>query len=471
MMTRLLHLTIARLLLGGAVLLAAALGAQGAWAQDAKDKEIKELRDRLDRLEKEVGVKKEAPAAAPSPGAPVAPAEAPQTIGDRIKTLEDAIKSTPLLGVVKDWQFGGHVAVSYNYNFNDPKSQNNAFRVFDDKANHFDINQAELWIEKPTSTESPLGFGLDFLIGRDAKKVHSLGLGISSGDDPTKSDVFDLLQAYVTYKAPIGNGLDLKAGKFVTLHGAEVIRRTGDYQVSRSILFGFAIPFTHTGIMATYPFADWLSVTLGVVNGWDNTDDNNNDKSVHGMVTVTPLKDLTVTIGGTWGAEARFAGDDSNGPKRGLLDIVATYKPIAPLTLTLNYDYGEQDKGVFKNLATGELKSAVWQGIAGYAQYDFTDKFSVGLRGEYFIDEQGFRLGFASADPFNPGTPLRVNLWEMTLTARYKLLDHLFASVEYRHDEATNGRKVFDDGGLDSTGAQKKSDSQDTFALELVYQF
>ena len=56
---RLLHLTIARLLLGGAVLLAAALGAQGAWAQDAKDKEIKELRERLDRLEKEVGVKKE----------------------------------------------------------------------------------------------------------------------------------------------------------------------------------------------------------------------------------------------------------------------------------------------------------------------------------------------------------------------------------------------------------------------------
>ena len=66
---------------------------------------------------------------------------------------------------------------------------------------------------------------------------------------------------------------------------------------------------------------------------------------------------------------------------------------------------------------------------------------------------------------------MRVNLWEMTLTARYKLLDHLFASVEYRHDEATNGRQVFDDGGLDSFGAQKKSDSQDTIAFELVYQF
>ena len=38
-------------------------------------------------------------------------------------------------------------------------------------------------------------------------------------------------------------------------------------------------------------------------------------------------------------------------------------------------------------------------------------------------------------------------------------------------DEATNGRQVFDDSGLDGNGAQKKSDSQDTITFELVYQF
>jgi predicted porin len=457
---RLPHLMIARLLVGGAVLLAAATGVPPVWAQDAKEKEIQELRQRLDRLENEIGVKKEAPAVAPAPGAPAAP---PQSVGDRIKTLEETIKSTPLFGVIKDWNFGGHAAVSYNYNFNDPRSRNNVFRVFDDKANQFDINQAELWIEKPISTESPIGFGLDFVIGRDAKKIHSLGLGINSGDDPTKSDVFDLTQAYVTYKAPIGKGLDLKAGKFVTLHGAEVIRRTGNFNISRSLAFGFAIPFTHTGIMATYPFTDWLTVTAGIVNGWDNTDDNNNDKSFHGMATITPMKDLTVIIGGTWGPEARFAGDDANGPKRGLLDLVATYKPIPPLTLTVNYDYGTQDEAFGAGTPT-----ATWHAIAGYAQYDLTDKLSVGIRGEYFRDEEGFRLAFT--DPIT-GNPARLNVWEITLTGRYKLLDHLFASIEYRHDQATNDRKVFDDNGLDSSGFQKKSDSQDTIALELVYQF
>ncbi len=450
MSVRVSHLMIGRLLIGGAVLLAVALGVPLSWAQDAKEREIQELRQRLDRLEKELGVKKEAPP--PAPAAPAA--EPPKSVGDRIKALEETIKSTPLFGVIKDWNFGGHLAVSYNYNFNDPESRNNRLRVFDDKANQFDINQAELWIDKPTTAESPIGFGLDFIIGRDAKKIHSLGLGISSGDDPTKSDVFDLTQAYVTYKAPIGNGLDLKAGKFVTLHGAEVIRRTGNFNISRSLAFGFAIPFTHTGIVGTYALTDWLSLTGGIVNGWDNTDDNNQSKSFHGMATITPIKDLTVTIGGTWGAEL----DNRESPKRGLLDLVAIYKPIPPLTLTFNYDYGEQDEA----FGVGS-QTAKWQAFVGYATYDLTDKFSVGVRGEYFIDQEGFRFGFT--DPVT-GLPARLNVWEATLTARYKLLDHLFASIEYRHDQATNDRLVFDDGG-----GVRNADSQDTIAFELVYQF
>ena len=459
---RLPHLMIGRLLVGGAVLLAAAIGVPAAWAQDAKDKEIQELRQRLDRLEKELGVKKEAPpapapAAAPAPGAPAAAAEAPQSIGDRIKTIEEAIKSTPLFAVIKDWNFGGHVALSYNYNFNNPDSRsNNAadntfYRVFDSKANQFTINQAELWIDKPTTVESPIGFGLDFIIGSDAKKIHSLGLGISSGENPNDTDVFDLTQAYVTYKAPIGKGLDLKAGKFVTHHGAEVIRRTGNFNISRSIQFGNAIPFTHTGIVATYPVADWLTLTGGVVNGWDNSDDNNDAKTLHGMATITPLKDLTVILGGTWGAEQT----DRTSPKRGLLDFIATYKPIPPLTLTVNYNHGQEEEAFGVGTPT-----ATWHSVSGYATYDVTDKLSVGIRGEYFIDEDGFRLGL---DP-NTGKP--IDVWEITLTARYKLFDHLFASVEYRHDQATNSAKVFDDGD-----GNFNASSQDTIAVELVYQF
>lgn len=463
-MMRSRHLKMAGFVIGGAVLLAAAVGVPVARAEDDKDRQIRELRERLERLEKLLGAKAEAPptqAAAPAPGAPAAAAGAPQSISDRVKSIEETIKSVPLLSTAKDWNFGGHVAVSYNFNVRDPQSRNNAFRLFDEKSNQFDVNQAELYVEKPTSEPSPIGFGLDVLLGRDAKKVHSSGLG--EADQP-----FDLTQAYVMYKVPIGSGLDLKGGKFVTLHGAEVIRRTGNFNISRSLGFTFAIPFTHTGVLATYPFTDWLSLTAGIVNGWDNTDDNNRAKSFHGAATVIPMKDLTLTLGGTWGAEQRFAGDTSNGPKRGLIDLVATYKPIAPLTLTLNYDYGVQEEAFlgspFVPLAfVNNDKTARWHAIAAYAIYDVTDRISVGVRGEYFRDEQGFRLGFT--DPVT-GNPARLELWGATLTGRYKLFDHVYASAEFRHDEATDNKLVFDRG--DGT---KNANSQNTIQGELIYQF
>jgi len=461
MRMKLKRLTVTALAATGVLLLAAAIAVPAARAEDAKDREIRELRElverlgqRLNQLENQVGAKKEVAAASTSGGTSAAGA-GDQSLGDRIKNLEEALKTTPILNTMKDWQFGGHVAVSYNYNFRDPKSQNNGLRLFDDKANQFDINQAEFYIEKPTSEASPIGFGVDVLLGRDAKKVHSTGLGES--DQP-----FDLTQAYVTYKVPIGRGLDLKGGKFVTLHGAEVIRRTGNFNISRSMAFSYATPFTHTGLMATYPVTDWLSTTLGIVNGWDNTDDNNRGKSFHGMATVTPpfLKDLTVTLGGTWGAETVSNALDPtrdvnrNGPKRGLIDLIATYKPFAPLTLTLNYDYGRQEEAFFDD---GD--SAVWHAVAAYAMYDITDRLTVGVRGEYFKDQDGFRL---------PGATPNKNLtvWGTTLTGRYKLFDHLFASIEYRHDQARHGQEIFD-----SDKGDGKVKSQNTVQGELIYQF
>ena len=44
---------------------------------------------------------------------------------------------------------------------------------------------------------------------------------------------------------------------------------------SRGLLFNYAIPFTHTGLMVGYPFSDKVSANFYLVNGWDNFDDNN----------------------------------------------------------------------------------------------------------------------------------------------------------------------------------------------------
>jgi hypothetical protein len=390
-----------------------------------------------------------APAWAGEPAAPPAPAP---TTEERLSKIEAQLKDQKVLTFFKDWEFSGYVDTTFNYNFNDPQSRTNRLRVFDEKANTFRFNSAELNVGKPSTVESPWGFGLTFNLGTDAEKIHSTGLGLNSTDNP-----FDIEQAFVTYKWNTGNGLDFKAGKFVTLLGQEVIESPNNFNISRSFLFGFAIPFTHTGLMASYPIVpDLLSATLGVVNGWDNVDDNNDGKSGLWQLTLTPLKTLSVTYTGVYGAEQT----NMTGPKRTVNDLIVTYKPIDPLTIAVNGDVGYEQKVPL----TGVTKDAYWYGVATYGSYDVTDRLNLSLRGEYFVDEDGARTG-----TINQVTGLsdRLNVWEITTTLKYKIVEHLYGRLEYRHDQ-TAGRinTAFDKGSGTFNRGQ-----QDTFAAEVYYLF
>jgi hypothetical protein len=92
-------------------------------------------------------------------------------------------------------------------------------------------------------------------------------------------------QAYVSVLA--GSRLQLDAGKFVTPLGAEVIESQDNWNYSRSVLFGYAIPFYHVGLRATLPAGDKLSFAGYLVNGW------NNSSEIHGDF---PCVGLTATL-------------------------------------------------------------------------------------------------------------------------------------------------------------------------------
>ena len=195
-------------------------------------------------------------------------------------------------------QMSGFVDTSYTYNLNEPNNRTSGFRVFDTRAEDFMINKAELVVEKPVSNESPVGFRTDLDFGQDSEVVGAVTTGLGSG-----SDEFDLQQAYAEYLAPVGNGLDVKVGKFVTSHGAEVIESKDNWNFSRSFLFGYAIPFTHTGLRTSYPVSDWLTARAGLSNGWDVVDDNNKGKTLEFGADLAPMEGLS--FGGTYmfGAE------------------------------------------------------------------------------------------------------------------------------------------------------------------------
>ena len=413
------------------------LVAAPAWAEDpsnaALKAEIEVLKSRLQQLEKQVSSSefKGISGIGEKPGA---------------STLE-------LPSGLQGLAISGYVDVSAIYNFaeSDPGvGRTNRGRVFDTEPEGFTPHAAELVLEKPIADDAPIGFRTDLFFGDDAELIHSTGLGatVPNGDI---SDHFDLQQAYVTVRAPLGNGLDFKVGKFVTLLGAEVIESPANWNFSRSYLFGYAIPFTHTGALATYGFGELGSVTGGVVNGWDNVDDNNKGKSLLGNVTLIPMQGVTLAANGITGPEQT----DNNRDNRTVIDLVGTWQPLEALTLMANYDYGHEDAG-----RSTSFDAKNWTGVALYAKYALTSKWALAGRWEWFDDKNNFRTALTGRDG---SAPASIDFFGYTFTSQWQLYEHVLARLEYRHDQAGERILFHDSNSLQNY--------QDTVAAELIYQF
>lgn len=343
-----------------------------------------------------------------------------------------------LLKALKGTTLSGYVDTAYLYNFNDPDNGTNAARVFDNKANTFTLQSAKIALEKLPTDADRVGFRTDVLFGHDAKIIKPYGWS---------TDDVNLEQAYVDALLPFGKGLDVKMGKFVTMHGAEVIESKDNWNFSRSLLFGYAIPFTHTGIRASYPLRDNLTGYFGVNNGWDDIEDNNKSKSVETGFAYTLSDKTSFNLNYMFGPEY----ENNNHTNRSLVDFVATYKPFEKWTFKVNTDYGFEDNlnGAY---GTGEKDSGYWAGVAGYARYDVNNWLSFSNRTEYFTDPYGLRVTSGTGQ----------DLWENTLTAEVRPFKNLITRLEYRYDASS--KDIFSENGLTSK-------SQNTIAAEAIYLF
>jgi hypothetical protein len=282
---------------------------------------------------------------------------------------------------------GGYVEGSVTYNTRDVRF--NTGRVFDFENEDPTLNQLVLFIDKPVDTKSKafnIGGHIEMMWGADARLIHANGIFDHYGVGDGPNNQFDPTQFYVDLFFPVGNGLTVRAGKFVTLLGQEVINPTGNLLYSHSYLFGFAIPFTHTGVYGTYSINDEVTIDLGVSRGWEQGfEDNNHDSiDVFGRVTLN-MNEKTGTklfVTGIGGPEQ--AGD--SGDYRYVLDVIFTTKVSDQLTLTLNGDWG------YEGHAGNDGSSAQWYGVAAYASYVLKkDLVNLNIRGEWFDDADGAR--------------------------------------------------------------------------------
>ncbi|MBV8600621.1 MAG: outer membrane beta-barrel protein [Candidatus Eremiobacteraeota bacterium] len=269
---------------------------------------------------------------------------------------------------------------------------------------------------------APQGIGgqLEETIGSDANVIASYGGAAGTYTDVTQAYIF-LATGQFT----------INVGKFETLAGAEVIESPSDWEISRSILFGYAVPFTHTGVRAVWVPSGKISLTAGANYGWDQLVSTNGLSTLEAAVAYNPSSYLAFNVNyyngkepspltpyPTGGTIAPRPGSTAFYPSyppagitgtiygtRGLVDVVAKWTPSSALNFALNYDTAQQNNSqafdslgnTLVNPSTGfpTLQTVKWNGLAGYANWNVNSHFTASGRLEYLNDNNGNRTGFA----------------------------------------------------------------------------
>lgn len=344
-------------------------------------------------------------------------------------------------------KLSGFVDVGYNYNLNG--QQTNPYRSFDNNSNSITLQNAKLGIDG--KLENGVGYKVDMMYGHDAAIVNA-----TEDFSPTATDLqFNLQQAYLTFACPL-TGAGLSLGKFVTPFGVEVVEAKDNFNISRGLLFGYAVPFSHTGIKADKGFADGkYTATLGLVNGWDNMQDNNQSKTGIAQIGTTVLPKTSILLGGAYGAEqdTPAAGDRATqGNGRVLVDAIVKVTPIDQLTLIGNYDVGEEKDNV--GPADSHMTETLsYQGLGLHANYQINDMLSVAGRWET-LDDDGYKTGTEQV------------LRSETLTVQAKK-DGVIYRLEYRgdHSTATDPYQFVSDKG------ETNRSSQSTIGAQVIVTF
>ena len=305
-----------------------------------------------------------------------------------------------LLGFFRQTAVNAYLDTYYAFNFNRPHDGLNALRAFDSRHHRFSFNAAGLVLEKKPAASSRAGFRLDLLFGPAADYL--------APEEPGGVGNFKHLhQAYGSYLAPVGGGLQIDFGKFTAWSGAESDHVAENWNYSRGLLYSFAQPGYYTGgLRATYAFGPKWSLMGAVVNAADEVGGPTFELSL----SLAPRDGLTL-------AQTYTAGPEQSGDGRGfghLFDTVVTYDLNQRLSLLGNYDYG------FDRLADGARVR--WQGATAALRYAPHERFALSPRFEWYRDYDGYTTGTSQ------------RLKELTLTGEYRVARGLLARLEYRRD-------------------------------------
>jgi len=285
-----------------------------------------------------------------------------------------------------------------------------AGRLFDRNHDQFMLNQLELSLDRPFDrAKTSAGFHMDLLLGQNASQFQAAGLDLGHQGD--------LPQAYVVLNVPTPNGagIQIKAGKMISLPGVESVYDVANPNVSLGVQAVFVEMATGTGIDVEHRFSRHVDAEIRVLNGWDVVQDNNHHVSVGARATITADSATSLNLV-AWAGPEEVRNDSS---MRYGIDAVLSRQVGSRTSLWAQADYGREDA----NPALADpTQNAQWWGLGGWIKYDLLPAADVAMRVDYLDDENGARTSGVLGLPANIGqrigsgtATLNIHAWPMAL--------------------------------------------------------
>jgi hypothetical protein len=341
----------------------------------------------------------------------------------------DKPKSMPVKAL-SETVLTGFVQASYFYDTSVPGDRKSNGYLWNTSHNAFSLNKVKVTLASPGVERSgekwDVAYRVSLMFGEDAPVLNTGG---------EAQGFEELREAYLELNAPIGTGLNVKAGQLISLLNYE----SGDGgAVNANFSQGYQWYYTGNGpgagVQAGYTFTDWLDIKLRVQNGmYSGPFDANNAKTVMGSLGIKPDEKSWISLLG-------FGGDESDTMSLLGGSILAGRTFGAKITTGLEIDYFHFDNN-------GGVDDADLYSFGGWFSYDFTPKIGLALRAEYLNDPDG---GGLIGIPLGgrPGSALTSldpdgEITSVALTLNYKPVPYLKLQPEIRFDN-TSYKDAFD---------------------------
>ncbi len=328
-----------------------------------------------------------------------------------------------------DIELGGWLDQGVTFNESNPSVfPFNGPVTFNDRSNEYQMNQLYLFAQRVADTGGwgwDVGGRVDLLYGTDYRFILANGLE----DKWNRDDRLYGLAMPQAYADVAVNNLTVRMGHFYTILGYETVTAPDNFFYSHSYAMQYGEPFTHTGLLGIYDLADGLCVCAGLHRGWNQWEDNNSQIGFLGGVSWTSYD------GRTSASFALSSSKEDDAGENNLLvySVVLEHHLARRLKYVLHHNLGREEGGA----GTGD---AEWYGFNNYLLYDLSPCWSVGVRYEWFADDDGTRVTAANAAGGPPrgiplaGVPAR---WqEVALGLRWWPWENLMCRTECRFDWA-----------------------------------